>query len=68
MKIFLAIAMAILLVGCAQRYQVTLSNGNSFTTSSKPKLNKEGTAYLYKDHQGRDAWIPAGKVTEITAK
>ena len=65
MKLFLAIAIAISLVGCSQRYKVTLGNGNSFTTSSKPKLNKEGSAYVYKDHQGRESWVSAGKVTEI---
>ena len=38
---------------------------NSFTASSKPKLNKEGTAYLYKDRNGKETWVSAGKVTEI---
>ena len=65
MKVFLVIAIAISLVGCARHYKVTLTNGNSFTTSSKPKLNKEGTAYIYKDREGREAWVSAGKVTEI---
>jgi hypothetical protein len=66
MKTFLVIAVAILLVGCARHYKVTLSNGNSFTTNSKPKLNKDGSAYLYKDLNGKESWIPAGKVTEIS--
>lgn len=65
MKIFLAIAVAVLLAGCSHRYKVTLTNGNTFTTSSKPKLNKEGSAYVYKDGQGKESWISAGKVSEI---
>ena len=65
MKVFLVIALAIALMGCSRRYKVTLSNGNSFTASSKPKLNKEGTAYLYKDRNGKETWVSAGKVTEI---
>ncbi|HTD86824.1 MAG TPA: YgdI/YgdR family lipoprotein [Candidatus Binatia bacterium] len=68
MKIFLVIAVAVLLTGCARHYNVTLTNGNSFTTTSKPKLNKEGTAYLYKDRNGKPSWVPAGKVTEINRK
>ena len=66
MRIFLVTAIAVLLVGCSHRYKVTLTNGNTFTTSSKPKLNKEGTAYLYKDRNGKETWVSAGKVTEIS--
>jgi len=66
MKNLLLIAVATLaLTGCAHRYKMTLTNGNSITTSNKPKLNKEGTAYLYKDLQGKESWVFAGKVTEI---
>ena len=65
MRILLVIAVAVLLVGCAHRYKVTLTNGNSFTTTSKPILNKEGSAYIYKDAQGRESWVFAGKVAEI---
>ncbi|HKQ38788.1 MAG TPA: YgdI/YgdR family lipoprotein [Verrucomicrobiae bacterium] len=65
MRTVVAIAVTVLLMGCAHRYRVTLTNGNSFSTSSKPKLNKEGSAYLYKDQQGRETWVSAGKVTEI---
>jgi major membrane immunogen (membrane-anchored lipoprotein) len=65
MRIFLVIAVAVLLVGCSHRYKVTLTNGNAFTTNSKPKLNKEGSAYTYKDGQGREISIPALRVSEI---
>ena len=67
MKAYLVMAAvaAVALTGCAHRYKMTLTNGNSITTSGKPKLNKEGTAYLYKDLRGRESWVSAGKVTEI---
>ena len=53
------------LLGCSQRYKMTLTNGRSITTSSKPKLNAEGNAYIFKDQQGKEIWISAGRVTEI---
>ena len=69
MKALIVIAVAaVVLAGCARRYKMTLTNGGSITTTSKPKLNPEGTAYVYKDRLGRDAWVSAGKVTEIAAE
>jgi len=66
MKVLLLLAVAaVALLGCAQRYKMTLTNGNSISTSSKPKLNKAGNAYVYKDHQGKETWISAGRVLEI---
>lgn len=53
------------LAGCAQRYKITLTNGNSISTSNKPKLNAAGNTYVYKDGQGKEASVFAGKVTEI---
>jgi len=65
MRILLAIAVALALTGCAQRYKMTLTNAATITTASKPKLNKEGTAYFYKDLQGRETSVSAGRVVEI---
>jgi uncharacterized protein DUF903 len=67
-RVVLVTAVAIVtvaLTGCAQRYRMRLTNGNTITTSSKPKLNKEGNAYIYKDRQGKETWVSAGKVVEI---
>lgn len=61
----IAVAASVALAGCAQRYKITLSNGNAITTSSKPKLNQAGSAYIFKDLQGRETIISAGRVTEI---
>jgi hypothetical protein len=67
MKAYLLMAAVavVALTGCAHRYKMTLTNGNSITTAGKPKLNKEGNAYIYKDLQGRETSVSAGKVTEI---
>ena len=61
----LTVLLAVLAGGCANRYQITLSNNNVITTSSKPRLNQEGTAYEFKDAQGKPSRIPAIKVKEI---
>jgi hypothetical protein len=55
----------ILLGGCTHSYQITLSNGNTLTTSSKPKVNKEGDAYIFKDANGVPASVPRSRVKEI---
>ena len=54
----------LLLAGCAQHYVMTLNNGAHITTRGKPQL-KEG-AYVFKDIQGQEGKIPAGRVTEIS--
>jgi len=68
MRALLLIVVAIVLVGCARRYKVTLTNGSSFTTASKPKLNAARNAYIYKDQRGQEAWVSAGRVVEISAE
>lgn len=65
--VFLAVLAAALL-GCAQRYKITLTNGNTLTTSSKPKLNAAGNAYVFKDRHGQETTISAGRITEIEAQ
>ena len=56
-------ASLIFLCGCASHYVVKLSNGVQITTASKPKL-KDG-AYHFKDAQGKERMVPAGRVQEI---
>ena len=52
-------------VGCANRYQITLTNNNVITTKNKPKLNEEGTAYHFIDVRG-SAWVlPVFKIKEL---
>jgi len=54
----------LLLAGCAQHYVVTLNNGARITTKGKPTL--AGGVYVFKDLQGQEGRIPAGRVTEIS--
>ena len=56
----------LLLTGCAQRYNVTLTNGNTITTRSKPRLNAERSAFIFKGPSGQEMVIPAGRITEIS--
>lgn len=60
---FVSVLAALLLCGCAHTYVVTLSNGSRMTTSSRPKL-KNGL-YYFKDSQGKETSISAGRVREI---
>lgn len=53
------------LTGCARHYNITLNNNHVITTSSKPKLNKAGDAYVFKDRSGATNWVPAGNVKLI---
>ena len=64
-RIWLALLFApLLLAGCAQRYVMTLNSGARITTRGKPKL--ASGVYVFKDVQGREGRIPAGRVTEIS--
>jgi len=61
----LALLGLILLSGCARHYNITLTNNHVITTYSKPKLNKTGDAYVFKDRAGRQAWVPCGSIKQI---
>jgi len=49
--------------GCLHPYVVKLNNGQEITVPHKPKL--EHGSYHYKDSQGKDYYLPAGRVIEI---
>lgn len=49
--------------GCARNYVIKLSTGRQVTTASKPRL--KGATYYFKDAQGKEQSIPAGRVAEI---
>jgi hypothetical protein len=65
LPIFSAALGLLLLTGCAQRYTVTTTNGNTITAHSKPRLNAERSAFIFKGPTGQQMVIPAGKITEI---
>ncbi len=52
-----------LLSGCAQHYTITLNNGLQIPATSKPRF--ENGSYYYKDAQGRNAFVPAGRVLQV---
>jgi hypothetical protein len=53
----------LLLSGCANQYVMTLNNGTKLTTASKPKL--EHGRYSYKDANGGEHFVPAGRVRQV---
>jgi hypothetical protein len=58
-----ALAVALLLTGCARHYAVTLNSGNRITSVGKPQL-KNGN-YVFKDGSGQSISMPASRVREI---
>jgi hypothetical protein len=53
----------LILTGCASEYVMTLNNGVKLTTPRKPVL-KQGR-YYYKDAQGKEQFVPEGRVRQI---
>ena len=53
----------LLLTGCARNYVITMANGRTVTTASKPKLVKG--CYVWKDGLGQTQSLPEGRVREI---
>jgi hypothetical protein len=65
-KLFLPAFLSILmLTGCARHYRITLTNNNVITTTSKPKVNKAGDAFIFKDRTGKMMALPKGSVKQI---
>jgi Bacterial protein of unknown function (DUF903) len=51
------------LCGCAHQYVMKLNNGTEIVTPSKPKL--KGSAYHFKDANGKERVVSAGRVREV---
>jgi hypothetical protein len=64
-NILLFVLGACCLTGCARTYDVTLVNGMRITRVSKPKLDKEGGVYVFKNARGDSETINAARVVEI---
>ena len=68
MKTFLflpLIGAACLAAGCAQHYNITLSNNNMMSCRGKPKYDKASDSFKFKDGYGRLVSVPAFRVKEI---
>jgi len=63
--VVLALLGSVVFTGCARHYNIILTNNHTISTTSKPKLNKTGDAFVYKDHAGKLATLPAGSVKTI---
>ncbi len=68
LPVLLLLALAVAASGCMPRYRITLTSGSFIDTKGKPKLNKEQSAWLYTDVQGRQGVVPAFRVQEIAPK
>ena len=65
-KNFLAMLVAVtFLAGCVSQYRITLSNGTSIVTNSKPKYDKANDTYTYKGPKGEPMVIPSVRVRGI---
>ena len=56
---------ALLLSGCAQHYDMTLTNGVRVTNVTRPVLNSEAGQYTYKDVAGVERHVSQSRVLEI---
>ena len=56
---------ALLLAGCAHRYDMTLTNGIRVTNVTKPILNTESGQFTYKDVAGNEHHVSESRVLEI---
>ena len=64
-RIFSLLVIALALTGCAQHYDMMLTNGMKITRISKPVLNQDTGQYIYTDALGRKKAISAMRVTDI---
>ena len=66
--LFFAVLLASLgFVGCAQRYEITLSNGDVLVSSTRPKPDGHGY-YIYRDVGGQEGRVNSMRVRQIEAK
>jgi hypothetical protein len=55
----------LLLAGCAQHYDMVLTNGVRVTNVTKPTLNEDSGYYTYKDVVGQVRHVSQARVLEI---
>jgi hypothetical protein len=64
-RLLFGLALCVLLpTGCAQRYDLTLRNGNVIRATTKPVLDESGF-YVFKDLNGEETRIGMGRVRQL---
>lgn len=53
----------VLFAGCARHYVITLNSGTQIGAQGKPELR--GGSYFFKDANGRETSVAAGRVSQI---
>lgn len=62
-----AVALMVLAAGCANQYELTLTNGDVISSRTRPKPDGHGY-YLYQDADGREQRVNELRVRAIEAK
>jgi hypothetical protein len=65
MKVAPFLVATLLLTGCAQHYDMVLTNGVRVTNVTKPVLNEGAGYYTYKDVSGAERRVSQSRVLEI---
>jgi hypothetical protein len=61
------VVLLVLAAGCANQYQITLTNGGTILSRTRPKPDGHGY-YIYQDADGREQRVNELRVREIEAK
>ena len=61
----LALLGCLVFTGCARHYNIILTNNHTISTTSKPKLNKTGDAFVFNNLAGKPSSVPRGSVKTI---
>jgi uncharacterized lipoprotein YajG len=64
-KVLPSLVAGLLLAGCAQHYDMTLTNGVRVTNVTKPVLNSDSGMFTYKDVAGNVRHVSESRVLEI---
>lgn len=54
----------LVLTGCARNYVITMNNGRTLNTASKPKLEKG--FFVWKDAKGEKQYLSQSRVREVS--
>ena len=64
-KIWGILLLAAVLTGCRSNYDITTTSGMKIVGVSKPKLDRQGNFYFFKDAAGNVCSLPSSRVSVI---